>query len=88
MDTKIVVCAPYVEKKIASAVGMAKVTLKHEIKLFILGSSEDIESNSEDILDILYEIDLDRTPDPVILDFHELNTQTAIVFWTSGTTGI
>ena len=76
------------EKKIASAVAIAKVTLKHEIKLFILGSSEDLESNSEDILDMLYRTELEKTPDPVILDFHELNTQTAIVFWTSGTTGI
>ena len=88
MDATIVICAPYVEKKIVAAVGIAKLTLKHEIKVFILGSSEGIESNSEDILSLLYDTDLDKAPDPVILDSHELDTQRAIIFWTSGTTGI
>ena len=76
------------EKKIASAVDIAKVTLKHEIKLFIVGSSEDIEIKSENILKRLYETDLDKALDPVILASQELDAQMAITFWTSGTTGI
>ena len=86
MDVKIIVCTENVHKKLVSAVDNAKIALKRDIKLFILGASD--QSSSDDILKLLDKTDINNAPDPVILDSNELETQTAIIFWTSGTTGL
>ena len=87
IDAKIVICTPNVQRKIASAVDIAKNFLKREIKFFTLGSFENLESDSADILKLLHRAEIENAPHPVVFSSEELHTKTAIVFWTSGTTG-
>ena len=71
------------------AVKYAERILKHKVKVFSFGPLENVKgSEDEDLIELAKETDINDAPEPVIFDDNELDTETAIVFWTSGTTGM
>ena len=57
--------------------------------MFSFGPLENIKgSENEDLIELAKETNIKDAPEPVIFDDNELDTETAIVFWTSGTTGM
>ena len=61
--------------------------MAHQIQVFCFGKLKTSSTDCQDIISMLDEINLHDAPVPVEFSEEELDTETAIVFWTSGTTG-
>ena len=89
IEAKIVICTAQTAEKVLKAVKYAERILKHKVKVFSFGPLENVKgSEDEDLIELAKETDINDAPEPVIFDDNELDTETAIVFWTSGTTGM
>jgi hypothetical protein len=62
--------------------------VKYKIALFSFGSLHESDYTCKDIISMLNETNTDEAPTPTRFDDKKLDTETAIVFWTSGTTGL
>ena len=87
IEANIVLCTPQTHKKVADAIEISKKSMAHPIKVFCFGKLKTSSTDCQDILSMLDEINLHNAPVPVEFSDEELDTETAIVFWTSGTTG-
>ena len=87
MEANIVLCTPETHEKVADAIKISKKFIAHQIQEFCFGKLETSSTDCQDIISMLDEINLHDAPVPVEFSDEELDTETAIVFWTSGTTG-
>ena len=88
IEAKIVICTSETCVRVLEAVKDAERKAKYKIKVFSFGPVDDLEDGCEDIITTLSRTDENNAPTPVTFDDNELDTETAIVFWTSGTTGL
>lgn len=88
LEAKIVICTAETRKVVFKAVQNAEMILPHKIKLFSFGRTQNSENNCENVIELLEKVNDDESPIPVNLTDSELDKETAIIFWTSGTTGI
>ena len=88
IQAKIVICTSETYTRVAKAIKDVERHVEHKIKLFSFGPVQELENICEDIVTTVSETDENEAPAPVILDDNELDKETAIIFWTSGTTGL
>ena len=55
--------------------------------MFSFGAIDECEPMDTDIIGKLNEINIENSPKPVTFNDKELDTESVIIFWTSGTTG-
>lgn len=79
---RIVICIPETAAAVMTAVQTVQASSKRKLFLYSFGKVGDCE----DILDKLDKTDGDEAPDPVLPD--DPQKEVAIIFWTSGTTGL
>ena len=87
IEANIVLCTPQTHEKVADAIKISKKSIAHEIQVFCFGKLKTSSTDFQDIISMLNEINLHDAPVPVEFNDEELDTETAIIFWTSGTTG-